>query len=142
MVTFISALKENKMLVSLVSLRNWKKKGMEGGMEGGRELVHAQIRAMGIQAHILFLTKTPKGVLPPWSPLTMIRDTALSFHNPLRILLLVSSTKFPASPYKTYHFSNSKCWKQFSIFHSYIHTCIMERPEFKFCSLSLGFPLL
>ena len=92
MVTFISALKEKKkkMLASLVSLSNCQKK-QSSCTVGGKST----------QAYILVLTMTPKGVLSPQSPITVIRDTVFSFHNPLWILLLESPTNFLESTYKT-----------------------------------------
>ena len=92
MVTFISALKGEKkkrcLLVLLVKVTVKKKRSCT---DGGKST----------QAYLLVLTMTPKGVLSPQSPFTVIRDIVLSFHNPLWILLLESSTKFLESTSKT-----------------------------------------
>ena len=78
------------MLASLVSLSNCQKKKESSCTDEGKST----------QAHILVLTMTPKGVLSPQSPFTVIRDIILSYHTPLWILL-ESSTKFLESSYKT-----------------------------------------
>ena len=94
MVTFISALKEKKKkrcLLFLLVKVTVKKKKESSCTDGGKST----------QAYSLVLTMIPKRVLSPQSPFTVIRDIAFSFHNPLWILLLESSTKFLESTSKT-----------------------------------------
>ena len=88
---FLPWRKKKRCLLVLLVKVTVKKKKESSCTDGGKST----------QAYSLVLTMIPKRVLSPQSPFTVIRDIAFSFHNPLWILLLESSTKFLESTSKT-----------------------------------------